>query len=125
MLSATPVNNRMNDLKNQIAFITEGDDDALYAEGIAQHRATRCGKAQKRFNAWLREGDEQRTSEGLLDALNFDYFKLLDRLTIARSRKHIEKYYDHVVRSGPSRSGLHPDNLKPDIDRPDTVSRAA
>ncbi|WP_440997538.1 helicase-related protein [Arhodomonas sp. SL1] len=114
MLSATPVNNRMNDLKNQIAFITEGRDDALYAEGIASIDNT-LGKAQKRFNAWLREGEEKRTSEGLLEALNFDYFSLLDRLTIARSRKHIEKYYDmSEVGAFPHRAA--PRNLYPPID---------
>lgn len=115
MLSATPVNNRMNDLKNQIAFITEGRDDALYAEGVASIDATLRG-AQKRFNAWLREDDDERTSAGLLDALNFDYFSLLDRLTIARSRRHIEKYYDmSEIGSFPRR--LSPQNLYPPIDR--------
>lgn len=114
MLSATPVNNRMNDLKNQIAFITEGRDDALYNEGVASIDATLRG-AQKRFNAWLREDEDQRTSTGLLDALNFDYFSLLDRLTIARSRKHVEKYYDmSEIGSFPRR--LSPHNLYPAID---------
>ena len=50
--------------------------------------------AQTRFNAWLNLDDSERTTESLLETLNFDYFKLLDLLTIARSRKHIEKYYD-------------------------------
>ncbi|WP_353220598.1 helicase-related protein [Salinisphaera sp. S4-8] len=114
MLSATPVNNRMNDLKNQIAFITEGRDDALYNEGVASIDATLRG-AQKRFNAWLREDEETRSSAGLLDALNFDYFSLLDRLTIARSRKHVEKYYDmSEIGSFPRR--LSPHNLYPAID---------
>lgn len=114
MLSATPVNNRMNDLKNQIAFITEGRDDALYAEGVPSIEATLRG-AQKRFNAWLREDDEIRTPAGLLDALNFDYFSLLDRLTIARSRKHIEMYYDmSEIGSFPRR--LSPHNLYSPID---------
>lgn len=117
MLSATPVNNRMNDLKNQIAFITEGRDDALYNEGVSSIDATLRG-AQKRFNSWLREDEDTRSSAGLLDALNFDYFSLLDRLTIARSRKHIEKYYDmSEIGSFPRR--LSPHNLYPAIDRDD------
>src|SRR5680860_990323 len=91
MLSATPVNSRMNDLKNQVAFITEGKDDALYSHGIASVEQT-LRKAQTRFNAWLRLDAKQRTTQGLLHELNFDYFKMLDLLTIARSRKHIEKY---------------------------------
>lgn len=114
MLSATPVNSRMNDLKNQVAFITEGKDDALYSYGIASVEQT-LRKAQTRFNAWLRLDADQRTTQGLLDALNFDYFKMLDLLTIARSRKHIEKYYD-LSEVGPFPERAKPINIKADID---------
>lgn len=114
MLSATPVNSRMNDLKNQVAFITEGKDDALYPSGIASIEQT-LRSAQVRFNQWLKLDATERTTEGLLEALNFEYFKLLDLLTIARSRKHIEKYYDlSEVGSFPERA--KPINVKPDID---------
>jgi len=117
MLSATPVNSRMNDLKNQVAFITEGVDDALYHHGIASIEQS-LRKAQTRFNQWLRLDASDRTTEGLLEALNFDYFKLLDLLTIARSRKHIEKYYDlNEVGKFPERS--KPLNIKSDIDTKD------
>jgi superfamily II DNA or RNA helicase len=113
MLSATPVNSRMNDLKNQVAFITEGVDDALADAGIASIEFT-LRKAQTLFNQWLRD-TEERTAQGLLDALNFDYFKLLDLLTIARSRKHIAKYYDlEEVGAFPLRAP--PINVKADID---------
>lgn len=114
MLSATPVNNRMNDLKNQVAFITEGIDSAYGEQGIASIEET-LRKAQTRFNNWLRQEDNERTVQGLLDSMNFDYFKLLDLLTIARSRKHIEKYYDLAeIGSFPER--LRPINIKADID---------
>ncbi len=117
MLSATPVNSRMNDLKNQVAFITEGVDDALYNCGIASIEQT-LRKAQTTFNQWLRLEADERTTEGLLEALNFDYFKLLDLLTIARSRKHIEKYYDlDEVGAFPERA--KPINIKADIDTKD------
>lgn len=114
MLSATPVNNRMNDLKNQVAFITEGVDAAYQDQGIGSIEET-LRKAQARFNNWLRQEENERTVEGLLDSMNFDYFKLLDLLTIARSRKHIEKYYDLAeIGSFPER--LQPINIKADID---------
>ena len=117
MLSATPVNSRMNDLKNQVAFITEGTDDALYKQGIASIVQT-LRQAQTRFNQWLRLDADERTTEGLLETLNFDYFKLLDLLTIARSRKHIEKYYDlDEVGEFPERA--KPINIKSDIDTKD------
>lgn len=117
MLSATPVNNRMNDLKNQVAFITEGIDSAYSDSGIVSIEET-LRKAQTRFNNWLRLEDHERQVEALLDTMNFDYFKLLDLLTIARSRKHIEKYYD-ISEIGAFPERLQPINIKADIDTQD------
>ena len=114
MFSATPVNNRLNDLKNQVAFITEGKDSALNDHGVDSINQT-LQQAQKRFNRWLKLEPEKRTTENLLEILNLHYFKLLDLLTIARSRKHIEKYYDSSeVGTFPER--LKPVNIKADID---------
>lgn len=106
MLSATPVNNRLNDLKNQIAFATEGDDGALSGFGIPNISLT-IRLAQSQFNRWQELPDEHRSSGKLLEMLGFDYFRLLDLLTIARSRKHIEKYY------GTAETGAFPDKLPP------------
>ena len=95
MLSATPVNNRFNDLKNQLALAYEGD-----AEIINNKLDTKNGieqifkKAQQAFNVWSKFENEERTTEKLLDMLDFDFFEILDSLTIARSRKHITTYYD-------------------------------
>lgn len=114
MLSATPVNSRMNDLKNQVSFIAEGIDDAFYEHGIASIEQT-LKKAQTRFNQWLDLDDKERKVEILLERMNFDYFKLLDLLTIARSRKHIEKYYD-IAEIGAFPERLKPLNIKADID---------
>ena len=115
MLSATPVNYRMADLRNQIAFATEGDDTALLEHGISSIDST-TRLAQKQFNRWLDLDDEERTPPRLIEMLGFDYFTLLDLLTIARSRKHVEKYY------GTAETGRFPDRLKPinikaDVDR--------
>lgn len=107
MLSATPVNTRMNDIKNQIAFITEQNDEALAAHGIASIEQT-LRKAQAKFNAWLKSNNGSTASrESLINGLDGSYFKLLDLLTIARSRKHIEKYYDV------NDIGKFPDRLAP------------
>jgi ERCC4-related helicase len=114
MLSATPVNSRMNDLKNQVAFITEGRDTALSDFGINSIEQT-LKRAQTNFNKWLKLPDGQRKAEALLENLNFDYFKLLDLMTIARSRKHIEKYYD-ISEIGKFPERLKPMNIKSDID---------
>lgn len=114
MLSATPVNNRLNDMKNQVAFITEANDSALNEYGINSIEAT-LRKAQTHFNAWAKQPPEDRTAQDLLDTINFDYFKLLDIYTIARSRKHIEKYYGTAdIGKFPTR--LLPKNVKSDID---------
>ncbi len=114
MLSATPVNNKMNDLKNQVAFITEGKDEALESAGIESIEQT-LRKAQLSFNKWLKLDDEERKSDTLLEMLNFDYFKLLDAVTIARSRKHIEKYYN-MEEIGKFPERLKPRNVHADID---------
>ncbi|MCY2687576.1 helicase-related protein [Salinimicrobium sp. TH3] len=115
MLSATPVNNRMNDLKNQIAFITEGDDEAFYSEGI--NSVSQVMKdAQRKFTQWFRDGDpDDLDVNDLMLHLDGGYFKILDMLTIARSRKHIEKYYDTTdIGKFPER--LLPVTITPEID---------
>ena len=114
MLSATPVNNRMNDLKNQIAFATEGNDKALSADGIKSIEQT-LRKAQMAFNKWNDLEEEDKSVESLLETLEVDYFKLLDMLTIARSRKHIQKYYD-TTSIGKFPERLKPINVKADVD---------
>ncbi len=115
MLSATPVNNRLADLKNQIAFVTEGDDTALLDQGIPSIEAT-VRQAQLQFNRWLALEEAARKPARLMDMLGFDYFTLLDLLTIARSRKHIEKYYG-TAETGRFPERLKPINIKPDVDR--------
>ena len=115
MLSATPVNNRLADLRNQIAFVTEGDDLAMADHGIASIEAT-TRKAQTQFNRWLDLAETDRTPTRLIEMLGLDYFTLLDHLTIARSRKHIEKYYG-TAETGKFPARLKPINIKPDVDR--------
>jgi SNF2 family DNA or RNA helicase len=114
MLSATPVNNRMADLRNQIVFATEGDDAALLEHGIGSIDAT-TRLAQKQFNRWLDLEDPDRSPSRLVEMLGFDYFTLLDLLTIARSRKHIEKYYG-LAETGRFPDRLKPINIKADVD---------
>lgn len=113
MLSATPVNNRFVDLKNQLAIAYEGN-----AENLDERLNTTKSledifkQAQKAFNAWSKLEPEQRTTDALLRTLDFDFFELLDSVTIARSRKHIEKYYDT------KEIGKFPERLKPISLRP-------
>ena len=114
MLSATPVNNRMNDIKNQIAFITEGKNDALKPAGIPNIEFT-LRKAQLVFNKWSELPEAERTTKRFVEMMDLDYFKLLDTLTIARSRKHIEKYYN-IEEIGRFPTRLKPINESPSID---------
>ena len=114
MLSATPVNNKMNDIKNQINIITEAKDNAFSNIGLNSVE-TILRNAQRAFNVWSKLPDEERTTARFLDSINLEYFKLLDALTIARSRKHIEKYYDiNDIGKFPTR--LKPINIKSNID---------
>ena len=108
MLSATPVNNRFNDLKNQLALAYEGNTDYI-DEKLNTTRSIDdiFRNAQKAFNTWSKWDAEDRTTENLLRMLDFDFFEVLDSVTIARSRKHIQKYYDT------SDIGSFPTRLKP------------
>lgn len=95
MLSATPVNNRFVDLKNQIALAYEGESSVLDSKLNTSRSIEDIFKqAQGAFNAWSKLEPQDRTTTRLLKMLDFDFFELLDSVTIARSRKHIEKYYD-------------------------------
>jgi len=94
MLSATPVNNRFNDLKNQLALAYEGNPQEIDSKlGTDRGIDDIFRRAQAAFNQWSKLNVTERTTERLLGMLDFDFFKLLDSLTIARSRKHIQKYY--------------------------------
>lgn len=116
MLSATPVNNKFTDLKNQIALAYEGQTQVIddHME-VSQSVDSILRNSQKIFNDWSKLEDKERTSQQLLSRLNtnFDFFKLLDSVTIARSRKHIEKYYDM------EKIGKFPTRLKPITHRSD------
>ena len=95
MLSATPVNNRFIDLKNQLAIAYEGDTSLIDNKlGTKKSIDEIFRQAQRAFNAWSELDVADRTTDALLKTLDFDFFELLDSVTIARSRKHIEKYYD-------------------------------
>lgn len=95
MLSATPVNNKFNDLKNQLQLAYEGDTRKIDSKlNTKKSINVIFRQAQQSFNEWTNLPAEERTTEALLNKLDFDFFELLDSVTIARSRKHIEKYYD-------------------------------
>lgn len=114
MLSATPVNNRFNDLRNQIQLAYEGESeriDKLLNTSSSIDDIFR--QAQKEYNTWAKLSPELRTTKELLDRLSFDFFEILDSVTIARSRKHIEQYYDTAD------IGKFPTRLTPISRRPD------
>jgi len=115
MLSATPVNNRFNDLKNQLALAYEGNSDQINGKLNTDKSVEEIFRqAQRAFNAWSKRPSEERTTDNLLRELDFDFFELLDSVTIARSRKHIEKYYDTAdIGTFPTR--LRPISLNPPL----------
>lgn len=113
MLSATPVNNRFNDLKNQIALAYEGNTELIDGKLNTNRSIDDIFKnAQRSFNVWSSWAPEYRTTEKLLKMLDFDFFEVLDSVTIARSRKHIQKYYDTTD------IGTFPTRLTPISKRP-------
>lgn len=113
MLSATPVNNRFVDLKNQLAIAYEGDAENINSRLNTEKSIEEIFRqAQRAFNSWSKSDLEDRTTDALLSTLDFDFFEVLDSVTIARSRKHIEKYYDTAE------IGKFPERLKPISMRP-------
>ncbi len=113
MLSATPVNNRFNDLRNQLALAYEGDSSQMDAKLKTSASIDDIFRqAQGAFNRWQKMPPDERTTKTLLEMLSFDFFELLDSVTIARSRKHIEQYYDT------SDIGKFPERMKPISLRP-------
>ncbi|MBR3300344.1 MAG: DEAD/DEAH box helicase family protein [Clostridia bacterium] len=113
MLSATPVNNRFNDLKNQLALAYEGNTELIDGKLNTNRSIDDIFRnAQRAFNAWSSWKPELRTTEKLLKMLDFDFFEVLDSVTIARSRRHIQKYYDTTdIGTFPTR--LTPISLRP------------
>lgn len=113
MLSATPVNNRFVDLKNQLAIAYEGDSENMNKQLNTTKTIEEIFKqSQRAFNTWSKLEPEAKTTDALLRTLDFDFFELLDSVTIARSRKHIEKYYDTTE------IGKFPERKKPISRRP-------
>lgn len=129
LLSATPVNNELTDLRNQLSFIAGGDvardtpaglaADSFFQNslGVASLRAT-TREAQKRFTDWAKKPSAQRQKKDLIHVLGGDFIKLLDALTIARSRAHVSKYYAaEMGRLGGFPVRLAPVSVHPEIDR--------
>ncbi len=115
MLSATPVNNRFNDLKNQLALAYEGNTDLIDDKLNTTRSIDDIFKsAQRAFNTWSKWEPVDRTTENLLRMLDFDFFEVLDSVTIARSRKHIQKYYD-TTEIGTFPTRLKPISLRPPL----------
>jgi SNF2 family DNA or RNA helicase len=113
MLSATPVNNRFVDLRNQLQLAYEGNPNLINAKlGTKRPIDDIFRNAQKVFNQWNKQDESKRTTDSLLKTLDFDFFEVLDSVTIARSRKHIEKHYNM------GEIGSFPERLKPISQRP-------
>lgn len=115
MLSATPVNNRFYDLRNQLALAYEGNTSEFNEKlNIKSDINTIFRRAQTIYNSWCKLPEEERTTANLLSQLDFDFFEVLDSVTIARSRKHIQKYYD-ISDIGPFPKRNRPISLRPKL----------
>jgi SNF2 family DNA or RNA helicase len=115
MLSATPVNNRFTDLRNQLALAYEGNPVLINSKLDTSKTIDEIFRsAQKAFNRWSKQEPERRTTSSLLRTLDFDFFEVLDSVTIARSRKHIEKYYN-IEEIGKFPERLPPVSLRPNL----------
>ena len=120
MLSATPVNNRFRDLRNQLALAYQGDPLELSERlGLESNVEDVFRRAQAAFTKWSELDADQRTTEALTNALDFDFFRVLDQVTVARSRNHIQRYYDAAA-IGPFPQRNKPVSLRPDLSTVET-----
>lgn len=116
LLSATPVNNNLRDLRNQIYIMTEGNDGVFHSSLNIASLTETLAAAQRTFTDWAKK-DKDRNTKELLEKLSSAFFRLLDAVTIARSRKHVEKYYaDTVVQLGGFPKRIKPISKAPEID---------
>ena len=118
MLSATPVNTSLRDLRNQIYLMTEKRQDAFReALGIGNIQAL-FGVAQREFQQWENERRGGAGKAALFERLGADFLALLDAVTIARSRDHLRRFYPIVT----ERIGGFPERAKPENLHPPTDS---
>lgn len=122
-VSATPVNNRFRDLQNQLVLAYEGnDDDWTKKLGLTTDIDTVFRNAQKAYGAWSKLDPEERTTKNLMDRLDFDFFKVLDQVTVARSRRHVKRVLRHERDRQLPRTHEAPD-IRPKLStRPESVS---
>lgn len=123
MLSETPVNNRFYDLRNQLALAYEGNPEEINEKlNTKSDIDSIFRQAQKVYNAWCKLPENERTTKNLLSQLDFDFFEVLDSVTIARSRHHIQNYYDTTdIGTFPKRN--KPISLYPKLtDRPGAIN---
>ena len=120
LLSATPVNNNLRDLRNQILIITEGKNEALFETTGIKDIALSLKNAQTNFTNWAdNKKNPNRTVKQLIEKLDSSFFKLLDEITIARSRKHIINFYNAEKEVGKFPTRLKPVSIYPNIDLKD------
>ena len=116
LLSATPVNNNLRDLRNQVLLLTGGENDALFEKTNIRNISTTLETAQKQFTNWAdKKKNPERNVKQLIERLDSAFFKLLDELTIARSRKHIKNFYDLEAIGGFSKR-LKPISIYSEVD---------
>ncbi len=115
MLSATPVNNRFSDLRNQLALAYEGESETLRKKlGTENSVEEIFRQAQAAFTRWSKLPADERKAEAILKTLDFEFFELLDSVTIARSRRHIEAHYD-TTEIGTFPARRHPISFQPPL----------
>ncbi len=117
MLSATPVNNRFRDIRNQLALVYQGESQALTEKlGLETDIDVVFSMAQRSYSQWVRQPIEERSTESLMQLLTPDFFHILDQMTVARSRKHIQRYYDANA-IGPFPERRDPITLRPGLSK--------
>ena len=128
MLSATPVNTSLIDLRNQIYLMTEKREDVFRDSLGIGNIGSLLRQAQKEFKQWEEDGGEnaKKDKAKLLEALGADFFQLLGGVSIARSRRHIKTFYaEEMTRIGEFPTPQQPENCHPPTDLTGALSYKA
>ena len=98
LLSATPVNTSLMDLRNQIYLMSSGRDDA-FGKSLGIHSIGNTVRAaQNKFKEWESTQRELKDKEELLQSLGGEFLHLLGNISIARSRSQIKRFYGDFIK---------------------------
>jgi len=89
LISATPINNSLNDARNQFKLMVQGDVNGYETKLGVKNIDYSFKQAQTIFNEW-RKDQHPQIGDFIKKLSGNDFFRLTDSLLVARTRKMVE-----------------------------------